>query len=183
MENLNYLQKDQQENLNELVKTENYKYWLSGFIEGEGTLVVSITKSNKITNGLILQPEFNVAQHENGVKILYSLKSLFNKGSVHRKSGSDKVWVYSLKGIQNIKELVLPFFYLYVIPYSCKYEGDFYKNYSYIVNTMYNSKNTTMNKEILKELVKIAYTLNPDGKGKQRKRNLEDIINYIDTNQ
>ena len=178
----NVLHTDQQERINSLVQTENYRFWLGGFVEGEGTLVISITKSAKTTNGVILQPEFNVAQHENGLNILYSFKALFNnQGSVHRKSGSDKVWVYSLKGIQNVKELVLPFYASYVLLYSSKYRSDFYTNFSHIVNTLYENRKTTMDKEVLKDMVRVAYTLNPDGKGKQRKRSLEEILDFIDT--
>jgi len=111
-DNNSFLGINQQERINSLVQVENYKFWLGGFVEGEGALVVSIVKNAKVTHGLPLQPEFNVAQHENGINILYSFKSLFgNVGSVHQKSGSDKVWVYSIKGTQNIKKYVLPFFF------------------------------------------------------------------------
>lgn len=96
------LEINQQERIKSLVQVENYKYWLGGFVEGEGALVVSIAKNAKVTHGLALQPEFNVGffffckkkknQHENGINILYSFKVLFgNVGSVHRKSGSEKV--------------------------------------------------------------------------------------------
>lgn len=79
-------------------------------IEGEGSLVISIVKNNQLKPGLALQPALKVVQHVNGVDILYSFKTLFNnKGSVHKKSGSNDVWVYSIKGIQNIIDLVLPF--------------------------------------------------------------------------
>jgi hypothetical protein len=86
------LEINQQERIKSLVQVENYKDWLGGFVEGEGALVVSIAKNAKVTHGLALQPEFNGAQHENGINILYSFKALFgNVGSVHRKSGSEKV--------------------------------------------------------------------------------------------
>ncbi len=92
MKNNELLGINQQERINSLVQVENYKYWLGGFVEGEGSLGVSLVKSEKVTRGLLLQPEFNVAQHENGINILYSFKSLFeNLGSVHRKSGSENV--------------------------------------------------------------------------------------------
>jgi len=44
----------------------NYKFWLGGFVEGEGSLVISIIKQDKAIYGILLQPEFNVAQHVNG---------------------------------------------------------------------------------------------------------------------
>jgi len=92
MKSNNNLKIDQQERIKSLVQDENYKFWLGGFVEGEGALVISQTKNAKLTHGLALQPEFNVAQHENGINILYSFQVLFGGlGSVHRKSGSDKV--------------------------------------------------------------------------------------------
>jgi len=71
---------------------------VSGFIEGEGSLVISVIKNNKVSNGILLNPEFNVVQHENGINILHSFKVLFdNYGNVLKKSGSEKVYVFSSK--------------------------------------------------------------------------------------
>jgi hypothetical protein len=92
MKNNSLLELNQLERINTLVQDENYKYWLGGFFEGEGTLTVSVVKTSKVTHGVVLQPEFHVTQHENGIHILYSFKCLFGGlGSVHKKSGSDKV--------------------------------------------------------------------------------------------
>jgi len=171
---------NQQERLNSLVCIENYRYWLGGFAEGEGALVVSIVKNDKVTNGIILQPEFSVAQHENGINILYSYKCLFdNLGSVHQKSGSEKVWVYSIKGTQNLKKYVLPFFEKYVVEYSSKYKSELFKDFCDIINRLDINKKKTMEKQELIELIKLTYTLNPDGKGKQRKRTLDETIQII----
>jgi hypothetical protein len=38
-----------------------------------------------------------------------------------------------------------------------------------------------MNKEIIKDLIKEVYALNPDGKGKERKRSLKEILDFIDS--
>lgn len=176
----NFLEVDQQERIDTLVQAENYKFWLGGFVEGEGTLVVSLVKNSKVTHKLVLQPEFNVAQHENGINILHSFKSLFNGlGSVHKKSGSDKVWVYSLKGTQNLKNLVIPFFEKYVTIYSSKYNSKTFNSFCYIMEELYANKNKTIDKQKFIKLVELSYSLNPDGKGKQRKRTLDQIINII----
>lgn len=39
-----------------LVQGENYKYWLGGFAEGEGALVISVVKNDKVARGIVLQP-------------------------------------------------------------------------------------------------------------------------------
>lgn len=180
VKNSDSLRIDQQERIETLVQDENYKYWLGGFVEGEGAMLISVVKNDKVTRGIVLQPEFNVAQHENGLNILYSFKYLFQKsGFVVKKSGSDKVWCYTIKGTQNIKNLVLPFFAKYVVPYSCKNKLDVFNNYCLIINRLDANKKKTMEKEELIELVKLVYLTNPEGKGKQRKRNLEEVIEII----
>ena len=174
------LKVNQQERIDTLVQAENYKFWLGGFAEGEGALVVSITKSDRVNNKIFLQPEFNVAQYENGLNILYSYKAMFNNlRQISKKSGSDKVWVYSLKETNNIKNFVIPFFQNYIIPYSYKYNEILFKDYCFIINKFIENNRKTMDREALINLVKLGYTLNPDGKGIHRKRTLEQVIEII----
>nr|YP_009763299.1 LAGLIDADG endonuclease [Metarhizium rileyi]QIS49078.1 LAGLIDADG endonuclease [Metarhizium rileyi] len=174
---------NQQERLNKLVQDENYKFWLGGFVEGEGSLVVSLVKNPRVTHGLALQPEFNVVQHENGIDILYSLQAIFEaKGSVHKKSGSQDVWVYSLKGTQNLHTLVLPFFNKYVITYSSKFKGEVFYKFSLIINKLNDNRNKTFSKEEIIDLIKLVYSYNPDTKGKSRKRTLQETIDIINQN-
>lgn len=74
-------------------------------MEGEGALVISVVKNSKVTNGVVLQPEFNVAQHENGINILHSFKSLFGGlGSVQKKNrGLQKFGHIQLKELKILK--------------------------------------------------------------------------------
>jgi hypothetical protein len=65
---------------------------LGGFVEGEGSLLVSIVTNSKLKYGIALQPEFNVTQHISGLNILNSYKLLFNDlGNLKKKSGSNDV--------------------------------------------------------------------------------------------
>jgi hypothetical protein len=155
--------------------SENYKYWLGGFIEGEGSLVISVVKLSKAAHGILLQPEFNITQHESGLDILNNFKLLFNnKGQVHKKSGSENVWVYSLKGRSNLINYIIPFFNKYIICYSSKYNKEDYHKF---VNTLNKSP---INKKEFINLIKEVYELNPSGKGKRRKRTLQDVISIIE---
>jgi len=70
----------------------NYKFGLGGFVEGEGFLTISIVKNDKVSHDILLQAEFNIAQHKNGLKILKDFNIFFNnKGQIHKKSGSINV--------------------------------------------------------------------------------------------
>jgi len=181
---MNILSLNQQEKVVKLVKDVNYKYWLGGFIEGEGSFTVSISKNNKVTYGLVLQPEFNVTQIVGGLEILYAFKVIFgDKGNLLKKSGSENVWVYSLKGTQNLIDFVLPFFETYVVPYSSKYKSDVFVRFVEILTILKANKNKTMTKDDLIKLVKLVYLLNPESKGKSRKRTLEDTLNIIENHR
>jgi hypothetical protein len=156
------------------VKNPNYLYFLGGFVEGEGSNSVSISINKNFKYGVNLQPVFNVSQHENGLKILYSFKELFGVGSVVEKSGSPNIWVYTIKGYKQIIEHIIPFLETYVQPFSCK--KDEYKIFHTLV---FNSAaGHQKNKETLIEMVKLAYTL--QGKGKVRKRTLDEVLLIID---
>ena len=173
---------NQQERLNKLVQDENYKFWLGGFIEGEGSLVISIVKNDKLKFKLALQPEFNVVQHENGILVLYAFQTLFeDKGSVHQKSGSDKVWVYSIKGTENLIKYVLPFFNEYVALYSSKYKTDILQTFTLVLTRLAESRKKPISKEEMVELIKLVYGFNPDGKGKQRKRTLQETLDIVNS--
>jgi len=158
--------------------TENYKFWIGGFIEGEGSISISIVKSDKASHGILLQPEFNVAQHKSGLNILNNLKLLFNnKGNVVQKSGSNNVWVYSIKGTSNLINIVVPFYFKYVTCYSSKFNEVEFNKFVIILNKL--KEKSHHNKIEFINLVNLVYNLNPSGKGKQRKRTLTEVIHII----
>jgi LAGLIDADG endonuclease len=152
----------------------NYLYFLGGFVEGEGSISVSVTIHKDFKYGVNIQPVFNVTQHKNGLKILNSFKELFGEGSVVKKSGSPDIFVYTLKGYKKIIKEVLPFLEVYVLPFSCKKEE--YSIFKQIV--LQSSEGKQKDKETLIELVKLSYTL--QGKGKTRKRELSTILSIIE---
>jgi hypothetical protein len=56
------------------IKNVNYLYFLGGFVEGEGSMSLSITKHKDLKYGVNIQPVFNVTQHKNGLNILNSFR-------------------------------------------------------------------------------------------------------------
>lgn len=156
------------------INNTNYLYFLAGFVEGEGSISVSVTIHKDFKYGVNIQPVFNVTQHKNGLEILNSYKELFGEGSIVSKSGSPDIFVYTLKGYKKIINKVLPFLEVYVIPFSCKMEE--YSIFKQIV--LQSAEGKQKDKESLIELVKLSYTL--QGKGKTRKRELSEILSIIE---
>lgn len=114
------------------------------------------------------------------MNILNSYKTLFNGlGNLKEKSGSNQVWVYSIKGTKNLKKLVLPYFENYVVPFSSKHKADVFNRFTSIIDILFVKLGQGMDKEQLIELVRLVYLMNPDSKGKSRKRDIQDVINII----
>jgi hypothetical protein len=117
------------------------------------------------------------------LQILYAFKFIFgNKGNILKKSGSENVFVYSLKGTQNLLNFVLPFFNIFVVPFSSKYKIEVYQRFVEILNILNNNKNKTMQTDDMIKLIKLVYFLNPDSKGKSRKRTLEETLYIVRSN-
>jgi len=152
----------------------NYLYWLGGFVEGEGSFSTSVIANPKLPFGIQLQPVFNVTQHVNGVNILESFLLLFGVGNLHKKSGSPHVWVYDLKGYKNMLNLIVPFYLEYVLAFGCKIP-EFETTYL-ICQMLENGDHST--KEGIIKMVRLAYSV--QGKGKWRKRTLEEVIDIIE---
>ena len=165
------------ERLVDIKNNINYLHFLGGFFEGEGSSSVSIVVNKNFKFGINLQPVFNVTQHKNGLNILYSFKTLFGAGSVLKKSGSEDIWVYTIKGYKHIIKEVLPFLDNYVQPFSCKKEE--YILFRELV--LRSEKGYQKNKASLIEMVKLAYSLS--GKGKGRKRALSEILDLIENKE
>ena len=103
-------------NVSSTVITTNHKSFLGGFIEGEGSLNVSAKKIGE--KALLIDPEFSITQHLNGVSILLLAMCIFHTGRLSYKSGSKATLVYRIDNRQSLKTKVIPFFKTYVIPFS-----------------------------------------------------------------
>lgn len=94
--------------------TKQYKFFLAGFVEGEGSLCVSIKQINKRIRA---DPEFNVAQHKSGIIHLIAFMDLFKTGNISFKSGT---YVYKITNRRALKEKFIPYYKQYVWPYACE---------------------------------------------------------------
>lgn len=159
---------------NRNIQDTKYLQFLAGFVEGEGSMSVSVSVHRRFKYGVNIQPVFNVTQHKNGIALLNSYKELFEVGQVTLKSGSPDIFVYTIKGYKNIIKSVLPFLDTYLSPFSCKMEE--YSIFKQVV--LESSEGKQRDKESLINLVKLSYQL--EGKGKNRKRSLSEVLDIIE---
>lgn len=96
------------------------KFYLAGFLEGEGSLNVGAKKNNSSKFKVYLDPEFSIAQHINGISNLYLAMCVFQTGRITLKSGSLATFVYTIDNRQTLEEKIIPFYEHYVYKYGCQ---------------------------------------------------------------
>jgi hypothetical protein len=97
--------------------TTEHRLFLGGFVEGEGSLNVSAKKLANAKFGILIDPEFSLTQHVNGVVNLYDAMSVFKTGRIRLKSGSNATLVLTIDNRRSLEEKVIPFWESYVAPY------------------------------------------------------------------
>jgi LAGLIDADG DNA endonuclease family protein len=153
---------------------ESAKWFLAGFIEGEGSLAVSI-KKHPSRFGFIASPEFFLYQHESGRPLLELARGIFDSGSIVPKPGNPRVLVFRVCHRRVLLERVIPFFERYVVPFTCK--GAMFERFREIVEAMNRKEHLTP--EGLVRVIEHAYAMNPNSKGRERLRTLPELRERI----
>jgi hypothetical protein len=160
-------------NQQERLSSEERKRWfLAGVFEGEGSLCISIKKHPTTASGFYVDPEFFIYQHRNRRALLELAKDFFQTGTIHPKPGNEDVLVYAITSRRSISEKVVPFLEKY-FEFSAR-KADIARYLQAI--RMFEQK-LHRSPEGLAEIVKLAYSMNHDGK--QRQRSLQDVIDRI----
>lgn len=143
-------------------------YYLAGFADGEGTFSVAIIRHPMQRLGWMINPVFQVYQHEKHREILELFREYFGTGNVYRKSGIHPVLTFSIDSRKSLLERVLPFFKRYPLVV----KRDEFFRFSEIVRAMELKEHWTI--PGFKRLVALAYAMNQQGKG--RKYTLQEIF-------
>ena len=163
------------DNQQERLGSAEANWFLAGFIEGEGALCVSIKSHPTCRSGYYVDPGFFLYQHESGRRILELAQATFDHGRIAPKSGSPRVLVYEVSSSVVLRDKVVPFFERYVVPFSCK-TGTF-ECFRMILDAMHRGEHCQP--QGLARIVRLAYEMNPNGKGKRRSRPLEEVVARI----
>src|SRR3989338_4417092 len=139
-------------------------YCLSGFADGEGTFSVAIIRHPAQRLGWIINPVFQVYQHEKHREILDLYKEYFATGNIYRKSGTNPVLTFSIDSRRSLLDRVIPFFKRY--PLVVKQHE--FERFCVIVQAMERKEH--WNVEGFKRLVSLAYEMNQQGKGRKHSK-------------
>jgi hypothetical protein len=158
-----------------LASAEAANWFLAGFIEGEGSLTVSIKSHPTCRSGFYVDPGFFLYQHESGREILQLAKATFGSGRIYPKSGSESVLVYEISSTSILRQKVVPFFERYVVPFSCKRAT--FERFREILEAMERKEHLAP--DGLASIVEKVYAMNPSSKGRARTRPLAEVLERI----
>ena len=157
-----------------LLNTESYKWFLAGFIEGEGSFCISLKQHLTARFGYYIDPEFFLYQHKNSRELLESAKSFFSTGNIAPKPGNENVLVYKVTSRRSIIEKVIPFFDKHLKHCSKQKQRNF-QIFKEATLALENKAHKTQKGALY--LIELAYSIN--NAGKQRKRSKQEVINRI----
>ena len=123
-------------------------YWVSGFVDGEGTFYVGINKNETMSNKFQVLPEFRVVQHKKDIKVLYALKEFFKSGVV--RVNHDDRYELRIRSLECINNYVIPHFDKFKLMTNKKF--DFIK-FKKIINLINQKQHLQI--EGLKKIIKI----------------------------
>ena|SRR3989338_1668978 len=153
---------NQQERLRKtIIFDDPFKWYLSGFVDGEGSFCISIKKKPDCTFGWQIDPSFYLYQHERHLWLLEQVKLFFGAGCIHRKSNPGTVFTYALHGIGHARTKVIPFFSQYPLHVKSETFGLFTQAVELMEQKVHHER------QGFEKVVRIAHSLNQMGKGRK----------------
>jgi len=134
-------------------------FWVSGFVDGEGTFYVGINKNDTMTVGYQVLPEFRIVQHKKDIQLLHALKKFFGAGVV--RVNHDDRYELRIRSVDHLNEKVIPLFDKH--PLMTQKKFDFIK-FKKIIGMM--NKNEHLNKDGLIRIIDLASQMNRQDKQK-----------------
>jgi hypothetical protein len=160
-------------NQQERLSSEERRCWfLAGFVEGEGSVCVSIKRHPTARLGYYFQPEFFIYQHRERRELLEMAQKFFGTGRIRPKPGNPDVLVYSIIARPAITERVLPFLRTYM-RYSARRPD--YETFALVVGLM--NRGVHRDPHGLARIARLAYSMNM--RGKKRRLALDEILDRI----
>ena len=158
---------NQQERLQKI-----HPWYISGFVDGEGTFHVSFAKRTDLPKKWAIIPEFHVSQHQDRASVLDEIQKYFGCGIIrdnHRGRANDVTKVLVVRNLRDLLDKIVPFFQCY--PLRSQKRNDF-QTFAEIVSAM--EQGSHHSSEGFRAIATKAFQMN--GGGRYRKRKIEELF-------
>lgn len=147
--------------------------YVTGLAEGEGSFSVSFNFRRSISPGIETRPSFSVSLNARDLDLIKGLRDYFKCGGI-RFSRGDRTYKYEVRSIKDLITKIIPHFKNYPLKGSKKNDFESFVKICEMVHA-----NLHLNKNYLKTIIEIAYTMNPSGKRKYKKEELLKVLGEV----
>jgi intein-encoded DNA endonuclease-like protein len=147
--------------------------YITGFVDGEGSFLVSFSKRSKMNTGIEVRPAFTVSQHKRNKDILFSIQKHFGCGTV-RFNTRDETWKYEVRSLSDLTEKIIPHFNQFPLQTSKRLDFERFKE---ICQLMIGKRHRTL--DGLQSIIATAYQMNNFGARRQEKYSLLTIVSKM----
>lgn len=145
--------------------------YIVGFVDGEGSFLVSFSLRKKLKLGIEVRPSFSVSQNKRDYKILKEIRDFFDCGAI-RFVKKDNCYKYETRSITEINQKIIPFFEQYPLKTSKQQSFLIFKK---ICNLM--KENLHLTKDGITYIINLAYQMNNLGARRYKKEYLLRVLN------
>lgn len=85
------------------------EWFVTGFVDGEGSFGLSVSKDSNRKTGYIISPSFSMGVHPNDRDLLEKIKALFGVGEIYINY-SENIIRLKVSSIKDLTEVIIPHF-------------------------------------------------------------------------
>ena len=148
----------------------NIQEYISGYIDGEGCFSISFSKREKFLVGWETKPSFSVSQNEDRAQILFLIQKIFKCGFI-RRDYSDKTLKYEVRSLDDLVNKVIPHFEKHPLLSDKQKDFNFFKKVCFLMQKEMHKNKTGLNK-----IISLAFKMNPSGKRKYMKAEMQKAL-------
>ena len=145
-------------------------WYISGFVDGEGSFLVSFSKRQNMAMGVEVRPSFTVSQHERNKEVVCQLQRFFHCGSV-RFNTRDQTCKFEVRSLSDLTNRVIPHFEAY--PLLTSKQKDF-ESLRHVCHLMVHKAHLTHNG--IEQIIKSSYLMNNLGARRYTMNNLLRMV-------
>ena len=147
--------------------------YITGFVDGEGSFLVSFNRRSGIKVGIEVRPSFSVSQHRRSKEIIFKLHEFFKCGGV-RYSKRDQNYKYEVRSLTDLNNIIIPYFKKFPLQTSKKNDFELFCK---ICKIMKENKHLSVTG--IKEILDLGYKMNNLGARKYDKKYFLRIISKV----
>ena len=137
-----------------------FSFYVSGFVDGEGSFSVSFRELRRTNIGIEVTPSFSIGQNKTvkNYALLLRIRNLFQGGAIRSDSKRNGFYKYETRSLVHIRKYVIPFFTSY--PLHTQKSDDF--EYFCKICSLMAAKHH-LNLKGITQIIDLAEKMNPSG--------------------